>query len=48
MSEEIKFQYFLNGELVNKEDVNFDQDLQIRVVDNKVHIFTNTKEDENE
>ena len=46
MSEEIKFEYLLNGVPVEKEDINFDQNLEIRVVENKVNITTKIKEDE--
>lgn len=48
MSEEIKFEYFLDGELIKHEDINFNQDLEIRVVGNIVNITTSIKEDENE
>lgn len=48
MSEEIKFEYFLDGELTKHEDINFNQDLEIRVVGNIVNITTSIKEDENE
>ena len=47
MSEEIKFEYLLNGVPVQKEDINFDQSLEIRVVDNKVKVTTLSKKEEN-
>lgn len=46
MSKEIKFSYFLDGEVIDYEDINFNQDLEIRVVENKVNITTKIKEDE--
>lgn len=48
MSEEITFKYFLNGVPVEKEDINFDQNLEIRVVGNKVKITTLIKKESNE
>lgn len=48
MSEEIKFEYFLDGELINYEDINFNQNLEIRIVGSRVNIATSIKEDENE
>ena len=44
MSEEIKFIYFLDGEQVERDNINWETDITVRVVGNKVSITT-IKED---
>jgi len=43
MSTEVEFKYFLDGVEVDKKDINFDQDLDIRVVEDIVNITTKNK-----
>jgi hypothetical protein len=40
MSEEIKFTYYLDGEEVERESINWETDITVRVVDGKVNITT--------
>ena len=38
MSEEIKFTYYLNGEVVKRESINWESNIVVRVVLDKVYI----------
>jgi hypothetical protein len=48
MSEEVKFKYFLNGAPIQRSKINFEQNLEIRVVGNKVKITTLVKKEKYE
>lgn len=45
MSEEIKFTYFLDGEEINREEINWESNSTIKVVKDIVYI---TSEDTND
>lgn len=48
MSEEVKFKYFLNGVPVERNEINFEQNLEIRVVGNDVKVTTLIKKEKDE
>jgi hypothetical protein len=44
MSKEVEFTYFLNGKEVEKENVDWDKETTVKVVDNDVFITQKEKE----
>lgn len=48
MSEEVKFKYFLNEVPIERDGINFEQDLEIRVVGNDVKVTTLIKKEKDE
>jgi hypothetical protein len=38
MSEEIKFTYYLDGEEVNRESINWESNITVKVIKDKVYI----------
>lgn len=47
MSEEIKFVYFLNGEEVSKDSINWESNITVRVKLNEVHVTSAEKPQNN-
>lgn len=46
MSEEIIFTYYLDGERVEKEVINWESNITVRVVKDTAYVYTNTNNQE--